>query len=134
VYVSQLDAVANLVGIARAVEIIASSDDYDAPTAERYGWINRAVPDRELDSFVDALARRLASFDAQALAIAKRSVHRHAPASLDKYRETLAGLRTLISSPATAAQRTALATHAPAVGQDFELRMGHHLGLVSPNT
>jgi enoyl-CoA hydratase/carnithine racemase len=92
-----------------------------------------AVPDRELDSFVDALARRLASFDAQALAIAKRSVHRHAPASLDEYRE-LAGLRTLISSPATAAQRTALATHAPAVGQDFELRMGHHLGLVSPNT
>src|SRR4029077_6704744 len=48
-----------LVGAARALEIIASSDDYDAVTAERYGWINRAVPDAELDDFVDALARRL---------------------------------------------------------------------------
>ena len=125
-----LERLSSLVGTARALEIIASSDDYDAATAERYGWINRAITDRKLDSFVDTLARRLALFDAQALATAKRLVRRHAPASLDEYRETLAALRTLIGSPSTAARRTALAKHAASVGKDFELRMGHHLGQV----
>lgn len=51
-----------LVGRARALEIIASSEDYDADTAERYGWINRTIPDAELDDFVDKFARRIASF------------------------------------------------------------------------
>jgi enoyl-CoA hydratase/carnithine racemase len=46
-----------LVGRARALEIIASSEDYDADTAERYGWINRAIPDAELDDFVDRADR-----------------------------------------------------------------------------
>ena len=41
-----------LTGRARALEIIASGEDFDAETAERYGWINRAVPDAELDAFV----------------------------------------------------------------------------------
>jgi enoyl-CoA hydratase/carnithine racemase len=50
-----------LVGRARALEIIGSSEDYDADTAERYGWINRAIPDAELDNFVDRFARRLHS-------------------------------------------------------------------------
>jgi len=125
-----IERLASLVGVARALEIIASSDDYDAPTAERYGWVNRAIPNRKLDTFVDAFARRLASFDAQALATAKRLVRRHASVSLDEYRETLESLRKLIASPSTAARRAALAKHAAAVGKDFELRMGHHLGLV----
>ena len=125
-----IERLSSLVGVARALEIIASSDDYDAPTAERYGWINRAVPDKKLNVFVDTFARRLASFDAQALAVAKRLVRRHAPTSLGEYRETLESLRKLIASPSTAARRAALARHAAAVGKDFELRTGHHLGLV----
>ena len=125
-----IERLSSLVGVARALEIIASSDDYDAAIAERYGWINRAVPDQELDAFVDTFARRLASFDALALATAKRLVRRHAQASLDDYRETLESLRKLITSPSTATRRAALAKHAAAVGKDFELRMGHHLGLV----
>jgi enoyl-CoA hydratase/carnithine racemase len=125
-----LERLASLVGVARALEIIASSDDYDAPTAERYGWINRAIPNRKLDAFVDTLARRLASFDQQALATAKRLVRRHAPPPMEDYRETLDSLRKLITSPATAVRRAALAKHAAAVGKDFELRMGHHLGVV----
>ena len=52
-----------LTGRARALEILAGSDDYDAATAERYGWINRAIPDAEFDAWVDAYARRVASFD-----------------------------------------------------------------------
>jgi enoyl-CoA hydratase/carnithine racemase len=58
------------------LEIIASSEDYDADTAERYGWINRAIPDAELDDFLDRFARRIASFEKKALTGAKRLVNR----------------------------------------------------------
>jgi enoyl-CoA hydratase/carnithine racemase len=60
-----------LVGRARAIEIVLGSDDFNADTAERYGWINRAIPDAELDSFVANFVRRVLSFDGQALATAK---------------------------------------------------------------
>jgi enoyl-CoA hydratase/carnithine racemase len=120
-----------LVGAARALEIIASADDYDALAAERYGWINRALPDTELDDYVDRLARRLASFDPQALGAIKRLVRGRAPTpSVDGYSETLQVLRSLIVSPSTAARRVAVAQHAASVGADFEWRMGHHLGLI----
>ena len=62
-----------LVGRGRALEIILGSDDLDATTAERWGWLNRALPAEELDSFVDALARRIASFPREAMALAKQS-------------------------------------------------------------
>ncbi|KAK4066992.1 uncharacterized protein Triagg1_7992 [Trichoderma aggressivum f. europaeum] len=62
------------VGRARALEILLSSDDYDATTAELYGWIDRAVLDAEFDDFVDKFARRIASFDAQLLIETKRVV------------------------------------------------------------
>jgi enoyl-CoA hydratase/carnithine racemase len=123
-----------LVGAARALEIIASSDDYDAPTAERYGWINRAIPDAELDEYVDELARRLASFDRNVLATAKRLIGRHADAPVDDYRETLDALRELIVSPTTAARQRAIAQCAASVGPDFELHMGHHLGQIHAAT
>jgi enoyl-CoA hydratase/carnithine racemase len=46
----------------RALEIVMGGKDFDADTAERYGWINRAVPDVDLDSFVERFATRDASF------------------------------------------------------------------------
>jgi enoyl-CoA hydratase/carnithine racemase len=120
-----------LVGAARALEIIASADDYDAVTAESYGWINRAIPDTELDAHVDRLARRLASFDPHVLATVKRLVHGRDPTpTMDQYRETLESLRALIVAPSTTARRAAAALHAAEVGVDFELRLGHHLGLI----
>jgi enoyl-CoA hydratase/carnithine racemase len=119
-----------LVGSARALEIIASSDDYDALTAERYGWINRAIPDAELDAYVDGFARRLASFDAGALVAAKRLVRRHAPANrLDDYRQTLRIVRDLLGSASAQARRQAVARHAREMGPEFELAMGAHLDL-----
>jgi enoyl-CoA hydratase/carnithine racemase len=53
---------ARLVGRGRALEIMLSAGDYDAALAERYGWINRAVPAAELDNFVQSLAHRVAKF------------------------------------------------------------------------
>jgi len=55
-----------LVGRARTVEIVLSGDDFDADIAECYGWVNRTLDDDDLDSFVDALVRRVTSFDREA--------------------------------------------------------------------
>jgi enoyl-CoA hydratase/carnithine racemase len=65
-----------LVGRGRALEIIAGADDFDAETAERYGWINRALPDAELDAHVERVASRIASFDRKPLAEVKALVNR----------------------------------------------------------
>src|SRR6185295_3796626 len=64
-----------LVGRGRALEIILSADDFDGETAERYGYVNRALPDGNLDDFVDALARRISSFDKRSIAAAKKLVN-----------------------------------------------------------
>ena len=64
-----------LVGRGRAMEIILGSDDLNAETAERWGYLNRALPAGELDGFVDRLARRIASFPPEAIALAKQSVN-----------------------------------------------------------
>lgn len=56
-----------LVGRGRALEILLTGNDIDGELAERYGYVNRALPDGELDGFVDTLARRIASFDKQSI-------------------------------------------------------------------
>lgn len=63
-----------LVGRARALEIVLGCEDFDAELAERYGYVNRALPADELGPFVDRLARRIAAFPAHAVRLAKRAV------------------------------------------------------------
>jgi enoyl-CoA hydratase/carnithine racemase len=64
-----------LMGRARALEVMLSADDYDAELAERYGWINRALPARELGDFVRALAHRIAGFPAAGHVVLKERVN-----------------------------------------------------------
>ena len=66
---------ARLLGRGRAMEAILGADDFDAKVAERYGWINRALPDAELDGFVARLARRIGSFPADAVRMPKRQLN-----------------------------------------------------------
>jgi enoyl-CoA hydratase/carnithine racemase len=63
-----------LVGRSRALEIVLGCEDFGAELAERYGYVNRALPPAELGPFVERLARRIASFPAEAIALAKASV------------------------------------------------------------
>lgn len=65
---------ARLMGRGRALEAILGCGDFDAETAERYGWIDRALPPDALGPFVEALSARIASFPREALALAKRAV------------------------------------------------------------
>lgn len=64
-----------LIGRGRALEVLLGADDIRGDVAELYGYVNRALPDEELDAFVDALARRIASFDKEAIADMKRLVN-----------------------------------------------------------
>ena len=64
-----------LMGRARALEVMLSAQDYDAELAERYGWVNRAVPADELDEFVRSLAHRIAGFPASGHIAVKERVN-----------------------------------------------------------
>src|SRR5271155_3285579 len=64
-----------LIGRGRALEVLLGADDIRGDVAELYGYVNRSLPDAELDAFVDTLARRIASFDKEALAETKRLVN-----------------------------------------------------------
>jgi enoyl-CoA hydratase/carnithine racemase len=64
-----------LMGRGRALEVMLSAQDYDADLAERYGWINRALPAAELDDFVSSLAHRIAKFPAAGHAVVKERVN-----------------------------------------------------------
>ncbi len=63
-----------LVGRSRAMEVVLGCEDFPAELAERYGYLNRALPPEELGPFVERLARRIASFPAEAIALAKAAV------------------------------------------------------------
>ena len=64
-----------LIGRGRALEVLLGADDIPGDLAERYGYVNRTLPDAELDAFVEALAVRIASFDKQAIVETKNFVN-----------------------------------------------------------
>jgi enoyl-CoA hydratase/carnithine racemase len=117
-----------LVGRGRALEILLSADDVSGDLAERYGYVNRSFPDAELDSFVDGLAMRIASFDKQAIADTKRLVD---AASLPPDAEIAPEWDAFIASlgrPATQARIKALMARGFHRPGDVENRLGHYVG------
>src|ERR1700747_643522 len=89
----------HLVGRGRALEIVLSGNDFDGDTAERYGYINRALPDVELDSFVDVLARRIASFDRRAIAAGKNLINQVSLPYADRLLDALTSFETALAWP-----------------------------------
>jgi enoyl-CoA hydratase/carnithine racemase len=93
-----------LIGRSRALEVLLGSDDITGDLAASYGYVNRSLPDAELDDFVDALASRIASFDKWAIANTKRLVN---AASLPPDVEIAAGWEACMASiPRPAAQES----------------------------
>jgi enoyl-CoA hydratase/carnithine racemase len=72
-----------LIGRNRALEVLLSSEDLSAEQAAAFGYINRALPDADLDSFVEALANRIAKFDKWAIAETKRLVNTSLPPDVE---------------------------------------------------
>src|SRR5450432_2925220 len=117
-----------LIGRGRALEVLLGADDIPGDLAERYGYVNRALPDAKLDAFVEALATRIASFDKQAIAETKNFVN---VASLPPDAEIAPEWDACIASIQRPAGQRRLNTllerglHKPG---DVENRLGYHVG------
>jgi len=112
----------HLVGRGRALEIILGANDFDGDTAERYGYVNRALPDAELDDFVDTLARRIASFDRPAVAAAKNLVNQVSLPSADRLLEALNSFQAALAWTGTQQRIEALLKRGLQQDSDFERR------------
>jgi len=73
-------------GRAGALEVMLSAQDYDAELAERYGWINRALPANELRNVVRSLAHRIAKSPAAGVVTVKDRVNAIALAPVEDFR------------------------------------------------
>src|SRR5580765_3716777 len=118
----------HLVGRGRALEIILGANDFDGDTAERYGYVNRALPDAELDAFVDALARRIASFDQRAIAAAKSLVNDVSLPSADRLLDALNSFQIALTWPEALQRIQALLERGLQREGDFENRWPEVLG------
>jgi enoyl-CoA hydratase/carnithine racemase len=117
-----------LVGRGRALEIILGANDFDGEAAERYGYVNRALPDAELDGFVDLLARRIASFDRRPIAAAKNLINQVSLPSADRLLEALNSFQTALMWPETQKRIQALLKRGLQRESDFENRWPALLG------
>src|SRR5206468_7302855 len=122
------DRLPPLVGRGRALEIVLGANDFDADTAERYGYVNRALPDAELDGFVDGLARRIASFDGRAISAAKNLINEVSLPSADRLLDALNSFQTALTRPETGQRIQVLLKRGLQREDDFEHRWPALLG------
>ena len=118
----------HLVGRGRALEIVLGGNDFDGGTAERYGYVNRALPDKELDAFVDELARRIASFDGRAISAAKRLINQVSLPSADQLLDALNSFQTALTWTETQRRVQVLLMRGLQQDRDFERRWPADLG------
>ena len=119
-----------LIGRNRALEVLLSSEDIRAEQAEAYGYINRALPDAELDAFVEVLATRIAKFDKWAIGNTKRLVNTSLPPDV----ELGAGWDACIASlgrPAAQEGIKALMANGFHKPGDVENRLGYYLSQIA---
>src|ERR1700722_4882770 len=115
-----------LIGRNRALGVLLSSEDIRGDKAEAYGYVNRSLPDAELDAFVDALATRISKFDKWAIANTKRLVNTSLPPDV----ELGAGWDACIASLGRSAAQDGIKAlmergfHKPG---DVENRLGYYL-------
>ena len=117
-----------LMGRGRALEVLLGADDIPGDLAELYGYVNRSLPDSELDGFVESLATRIASFDKQALSETKRFVDvASLPPDFEIAPEWYACLASIARPAAQERIRMLLERgfHQPG---DVEDRLGYHVG------
>ena len=112
-----------LMGRGRALEVMLSADDYGADLAERYGWINRAMPAADLGRFVAALAHRIAAFPAAGHAFIKRRVDTITLPAIEEFRRDAEFFSEAVKMPAVLG-RVQAATKSGFGNRDGELALG----------
>ncbi|MDB5143408.1 MAG: enoyl-CoA hydratase/isomerase family protein [Mucilaginibacter sp.] len=117
----------HLVGRGRALEIILGANDFDGETAEKYGYVNRSLPDKDLDGFVDSLARRIASFDRRPIAAAKGLVNKVSLPSADNLLDSFISFGNALTWPEAQLRFTKLFERGFGVPGDLEMRLAELL-------
>ena len=117
-----------LMGRGRALEVLLGADDIPGDLAELYGYVNRSLPDAQLDGFVDALATRVASFDKEAIWDTKRLVNvASLPPDIEIAPEWDAFLAS-VKRPAAQERINKLMKQGFHTPGDAETRLGHYVG------
>ncbi|MFS2108817.1 enoyl-CoA hydratase/isomerase family protein [Sphingomonas sp. Sphisp140] len=120
---------AGLMGRGRALEVVLGADDFPGLLAERYGYVNRALPDAELDAFVDRFARRLAGFDKQAIASAKKLVDAVSLPEDAVFPQSLAAYFETVQRPAARERSAALVRAGLQTRSPVEMELGKYVAL-----
>src|SRR6476661_9857440 len=119
-----------LMGRGRALEVLLGADDVHGDLAERYGYVNRSLPDAELDGFVEALAMRIASFDKEAIAETKRLVDVASLPPDDEIKPEWDAFLASLGRPASQTRIKALMARGFHRAGDVENRLGFHVGQI----
>ena len=118
---------ARLLGRGWAMEVILGAADFDADEAERYGWVNRALPDAELDPFVARLARRIASFPADAVRSTKQVLNELTLPGADAIRADARRFQQLVRSDTVKARLATLFAQGLQTRGPLELDLGDRI-------
>lgn len=119
---------AGLIGRGRALEVVLGADDFPGELAERYGYVNRALPDAELDDFVDSFARRLAGFEKYALMRTKGFVDQLSLPDDDVFPPALVEFFVSTARAETRARLAHLVERGLQTRSDVELDLGREVG------
>jgi enoyl-CoA hydratase/carnithine racemase len=120
-----------IVGRGRAFEILVGAEDFDGELAERYGYVNRAVPDAEFVEFVDAFAARVSRFDRLALADVKRFVNAASLPADDALTAEMDAFAAALARPATPALLDQAFERGFQQRSDVELNLGAWIGSIA---
>jgi enoyl-CoA hydratase/carnithine racemase len=121
---------ARLVGRGRAAEILLGADDFPAELAERYGYVNRVLPDAGLTGFVDAFARRVAGFDKEAITSTKALLDAASLPPDDEFDPGLAAFFRTSGRRENAGRVSALFDEGLQTPDGIELDLGRVIGTV----
>ena len=120
-----------LVGRGRTLEILLGGEDFDGELAERYGYVNRAIPDDEFEDFVDRFARRVSTFDRQALADIKHFVNEVSLPADEGFPPQMDAFWKAVARPALQARASRAFEDGLQQRSDVELHLGDYVGHLS---
>jgi len=120
-----------LVGRGRTLEILLGGEDFDGELAERYGYVNRAIPDDEFEDFVDRFARRVSTFDRQALADIKHFVNEVSLPADEGFPPQMDAFWKALARPALQARASRAFEDGLQQRSAVELHLGEYVGQLS---
>jgi len=120
-----------LVGRGRTLEILLGGEDFNGELAERYGYVNRAVPDDEFEDFVDRFACRVSTFDRQALADIKHFVNEVSLPADEGFPPQMDAFWKAVARPALQARASRAFEDGLQQRSDVELHLGEYVGHLS---